>query len=824
MTEAARPEVLARLIDAAARGGLAGVPPLPRRAAELFGETGWLRLLVPAAGLSREVSHDLEERLVKAEDTWNRQVLDLLDRLTRVEAAAAGLDEANPAQLAYRGVLRDQIDVLARQVRAFSERDAREFLAEAGLLEEVAAEPVTAEADASSGALAGRLAALIASWAPPPGDGTGSWRAIVPDVTADRTGPAPDLLLQRSAESSPRVAVYLDEYEEHAAPLANHIASDAAARAAARAAGTVVFQLTPDDLAGPGAGAPYERDAQAAARNAYRVLGGDPAELEDLIWRGGAGLLRAFLADPSCDRWQRVAIAALAGILVRPGGWRARLDEDNFHDRVLAAVRAERLPVSGGHARTLARFLDGRGCPVTVIIDQRDSGASAPLGWWTGLTVLDDRLPVIRLSEAGHRRRWTSWLHWGNLLQFLNGPDGDGRQLAYSRLDEFDPGTLAAAAAPAAVSVHRAVAGLRSPASLAPLFSSAGPVPAPASASASAPAARLSPVQRAIAERAFDGPALVTGGPGTGKTTVALHRASHLARRRPGDGRDVLFATFNKYLASLARRRLGELAGPDALARVEVVTIDALAARVTAEAGPAARRHWLDHPHSSDLWRDVLRESVRLETIRATEQGPRYRHVVVDEVQDLSAEHLMLLRAMAAPGPDDLFLVGDPGQRIHADEAPAIDLEISVAGRTAQLTHPHRPACPPELRGLADWPEELREITRQVTDWLAVAPEGEELSIGIALPGRRQVSDVVGYLDRQGIVVSAIGADGPRLAESVHVGTLPRFKGLEYQRMFLAGLGSGAVLTGPLLRMASARARQSLVISWHGEPSGLLAR
>ena len=77
---------------------------------------------------------------------------------------------------------------------------------------------------------------------------------------------------------------------------------------------------------------------------------------------------------------------------------------------------------------------------MTAIIDQRESGPRAPLGSWTGLTVLDDRPPVIRLSEAAHRRRWTSWLHWGNLLQFLTGPGGDGGQLAYSRLGEFDPG------------------------------------------------------------------------------------------------------------------------------------------------------------------------------------------------------------------------------------------------------------------------------------------------------------------------------------------------------------------------------------------------
>ncbi len=184
----------------------------------------------------------------------------------------------------------------------------------------------------------------------------------------------------------------------------------------------------------------------------------------------------------------------------------------------------------------------------------------------------------------------------------------------------------------------------------------------------------------------------------------------------------------------------------------------------------------------------------------------------------------MLLRAMVAPGPDDLFLVGDPGQRIYADDASVVDLEIDVGDRTEELTHRYRPACSPQLRGRGDWTGELEEITCQVTDWLAVSADGEELSIGVAVPQTRQVAEVVGYLDRHGVVASSIGANGPRVAESVHVGTLHRFKGLEYRRMFLAGIGSDAVVSAPLLHMASARARKSLVISWHGEPSGLLGR
>ena len=89
-----------------------------------------------------------------------------------------------------------------------------------------------------------------------------------------------------------------------------------------------------------------------------------------------------------------------------------------------------------------------------MIIDQRDSGPVTPLGAWTGLVVIDDRSHAIRASGAAHRRRWVSWLHWGNLLQFLEvpgadgRPGGNGRQLAHSGLSQFDSLALAAGELP----------------------------------------------------------------------------------------------------------------------------------------------------------------------------------------------------------------------------------------------------------------------------------------------------------------------------------------------------------------------------------------
>jgi hypothetical protein len=45
--------------------------------------------------------------------------------------------------------------------------------------------------------------------------------------------------------------------------------------------------------------------------------------------------------------------------------------------------------------------------------------------------------------------------------------------------------------------------------------------------------------------------------------------------------------------------------------------------------------------------------------------APSYLHILVDEAQDLHPSQWRLLRAAVAPGPDDLFIVADPHQRIY---------------------------------------------------------------------------------------------------------------------------------------------------------------
>jgi superfamily I DNA/RNA helicase len=65
-----------------------------------------------------------------------------------------------------------------------------------------------------------------------------------------------------------------------------------------------------------------------------------------------------------------------------------------------------------------------------------------------------------------------------------------------------------------------------------------------------------------VLERAYNGPARVSGSAGTGKTVVALHRAVRMIRHDPTAR--VLLTTFSEPLANSLRAKLGILAGPDA--------------------------------------------------------------------------------------------------------------------------------------------------------------------------------------------------------------------------------------------------------------------
>lgn len=255
----------------------------------------------------------------------------------------------------------------------------------------------------------------------------------------------------------------------------------------------------------------------------------------------------------------------------------------------------------------------------------------------------------------------------------------------------------------------------------------------------------------------------------------------------------------------------------------------------------------------------------------------RFQHIVVDEAQDLRAAHWKLLRAMAPRAANDIFLVGDTHQRIYGNQVTLGSLGVHIRGRSARLTLSYRTTRQilgsalgvlsgesfddldgsaenlagyrsvltgslPQLHGCDDWESEQESIAALLADWIALpTPPGQ---IAVCVPTNAMASELAyTLLAHKGIKAVEIGPEGPRGDEGVHIGTMFRFKGLEYQRMVIAGVRDGLVpreavtrlrsddairyrrelqRARSLLFVAATRSRDSLAIFWHGRPSPFL--
>ena len=235
--------------------------------------------------------------------------------------------------------------------------------------------------------------------------------------------------------------------------------------------------------------------------------------------------------------------------------------------------------------------------------------------------------------------------------------------------------------------------------------------------------ATLDAEQRAAATLP-DGPAQIIAPAGSGKTTTMVARLAVLLARGVAP-ESICVVTFNREaaadLADRVARRLGPLV-PDAT-RIEIRTLHALSLRILQDAGDrrelvadrlpllrAARRRVatavpidvLPDPGTLDGWLSAAKVEGRpipdagqaaiaaysdllaargaidfddLVVLAAQRLGgdprlrmrwqARFRHVCVDEFQDVDAAQLRLVELLAAPE-DNLFVVGDDDQTIYA--------------------------------------------------------------------------------------------------------------------------------------------------------------
>jgi hypothetical protein len=135
----------------------------------------------------------------------------------------------------------------------------------------------------------------------------------------------------------------------------------------------------------------------------------------------------------------------------------------------------------------------------------------------------------------------------------------------------------------------------------------------------------LHETQRRAAYGSFGGPARVTGGPGTGKTVVAVHRAAHLAKSSPAD-RSVLLTTFTKTLAGSLEDSLHLLTDEDTtLRRVDVRHLDQVANRIASQTH--GRLAVLSADEERQRWATVV-QRLGLD-VSATFLGQEWRHVIL---------------------------------------------------------------------------------------------------------------------------------------------------------------------------------------------------
>ena len=95
----------------------------------------------------------------------------------------------------------------------------------------------------------------------------------------------------------------------------------------------------------------------------------------------------------------------------------------------------------------------------------------------------------------------------------------------------------------------------------------------------------------------------------------------------------------------------------------------------------------------------------------------------------------------------------------------------------------------PIFLGATDWAEERSLIVTQIADW----GSPRDGSVAICVPTSELATDVLAALEAQGIPAVEMGPDGPGRNDGVHVGTMHRFKGLEYQKMIVAGVTDALV-------------------------------
>ena len=280
------------------------------------------------------------------------------------------------------------------------------------------------------------------------------------------------------------------------------------------------------------------------------------------------------------------------------------------------------------------------------------------------------------------------------------------------------------------------------------------------------------------------------------------------------------------------------------------------------------------------LWEPEEAKQIAADLIHKGDRLPLYAAVVVDEAQDLDVASFSLLRALVGePRANDLFIVGDPHQRIYGKPVVLSRCGIDIRGRSRKLRINYRtteetrawatavlhgldfddldggsdPASDtrsllhgddPLVQGFEDPADEqkfLVSMLRQLRD------EQQSLaSTCVAARTNKAVEKLEALLKGEGFstrVINAEESDDPS-DPALRLATMHRVKGLEFDQVFLPALDASQMplqvelnkrpdalsrelfeqQERSLLHVAATRAKKRVVVSYSGKASPFIGQ
>lgn len=278
------------------------------------------------------------------------------------------------------------------------------------------------------------------------------------------------------------------------------------------------------------------------------------------------------------------------------------------------------------------------------------------------------------------------------------------------------------------------------------------------------------------------------------------------------------------------------------------------------------------------LWEPEEAKQIAADLLTQPGRATLYAAVVVDEAQDLDLGSFALLRALVGgPRANDLFIVGDPHQRIYGKPVVLSRCGIDIRGRSKKLRINYRTTEETrawatavlhgvdfdDLDGGSDQTSDYRSLLHGeaplvqgfedpaaeqrflVTTLSQLRNEQQSLaSTCVTARTKKAVERLEGWLKAEGFVTRVINADesDDPSDPALRLATMHRVKGLEFDQVFLPGLDASQMPlefelnTRPdqlskdlfeqqersLLHVAATRAKKRVVVSFSGKASPFL--